>query len=192
MRTMEQREKVGKRILKIFLILNAIAWVLFIYSFAVFFIVNREHLGDNSYDEADRIELIEDISARLSSYHYEDLTNEQIRERVQQYIKPVLYIETSRDIAQNGLTISQLRLIIIKNGLTAEDYCYTLIHEYMHLVNMLHDEALTDYYTIKLMWESEDNYLRYVCCQLIISKETIYLGNEYDCTALLIEYFKGV
>ena len=191
MKTMEQRENFYKRIYKISTILTIIAVVILIYSFAVFLIVNREHCEHKAYTDEQRIELLDRMQHEINIRNDVTIQREEIKPLVQSIIKPVVYIEIERDIDRCGLTIAQLRLIIIDTGLSDEDYAYTLTHEYVHLVCMIHDEALTDFITIKTMWESGNEFLQRTASRLVRSKLTVYLGNEYDCTGELIEYFSN-
>ena len=177
-----------KKALKISVI---VLLILCIYSLVVYGLMKREVCQHIGYTETERTELYNRMSQEVATYQCEIPSKEQIKADVQKLIKPILFIEIEKDIKEQGLTYAQFRLIIIKKGITNEDYCYTLVHEYCHLCNMTQDEALTDFRTVKILWESDVQYMRYICARLVMNKLMLYGGSVYDCTGEMIEYFRN-
>lgn len=179
------------KLYKALLVFSLISALLCSYAFTVTIISKREHLKFEDYNEQELNELYTRMCYEEAYYQCELPSYEKIHSDIQKQIKPKLFIEIWLNTKNNGITILQLRLIIIKKGISKNDYCYTLTHEYCHLAYMTEDEALTDLRCVKLLWESNVPYMRYVCATLVKNKISIYLGNKYDCTQRLIEYFKN-
>ena len=182
---MESGRKYGLKILITFLILN----ILFlIYHFSIIAYASREKLDYENYSYSDAIRLYNYMDTYQQSIICEDLDNNQIKVEIQKIIKPKFYIEKYIS-SKGGTTYPSLRLIEINQELKGYDYAYVLIHEYIHLTYLLGDESLVDFISVKLLWESNNAYLEKSACQLVKNKIQYNNGNNYDCTAQLIEYF---
>ena len=183
---MESAHNYGLKFLIAFLILT----VLYVgYSIFVLAYSSREILEyekPDSYAAADLYNYIGDYQQEIQC---EALTNEQIKSEIQKIIKPKFYIEVYTG-SSGGRTYASLRIIAINKHLKGYAYAYTLIHEYIHLHYLLKDESLVDFLSVKLLWESNVPYLQKAACWLIKDKIENDRGNDYDCTAQLIGYFR--
>lgn len=183
---MESGRKNRLKILTTFLILI----VLFLaYHFSIVAYASREKLDYESYSYSGAIRLYNYMGTYQQSIICEDLDNNQIKVEVQKIIKPKFYIEKYIS-SKGGTTYPSLRVIEINKELKGYDYAYVLIHEYIHLKYLLSDESLVDYLSVKLLWESDVLYLQKAACCLVKDKIQYDNGNDYDCTAQLIEYFR--
>ena len=180
-----------KIIFTIFIIIS----IFILYVIIVYITGFRDKIDYIPVTETQKHDLIVKIQDELSTIEYKDLNKSEIKEKVFNLFKPTFYIEQNIDgklplHPENiGQTWATIRLIQIRADLNGYQYCYVLAHEYTHLTSMIFDESLTDFITIKTLYESGDEYLRRVALNEVLRKVFCDKGNDYDCTYQLIEYF---
>lgn len=140
------------------------------------------------YTEEQKLNLQYYIITEYNKLHVIDLDNNEIKIEIQKIIKPHFYIERTRQVSRST-TNMVLRLITIEDSIDSYRYAYTLIHEYIHLDKMIANERLTDYLSIKLLYESDNIFLKKTACYMTYLKINNDNGNKYDCTDQLIKYF---
>ena len=183
---MEKEHNYGLKFLITLLILN----ILFIsYSLFIAIYASREKIDYENYSWTEANQLGNYMDNYQRTINCKVLTNQEIKTEIQKIVKPAFYIEIYTSHS-GGRTFPSLRIIEICDRSVGYDYAYTLIHEYIHLAYMLSDESLVDYLSVKLLWESNVPYLQKAVCWLVKNKIQHDNGNDYDCTAQLIEYFR--
>lgn len=137
-------------ILKILSICTSILLIAVIYSYGIVLYCMRDRLDYQEYSSVKADALYTHMMETQASLPYENLSNYEIKERIQRIIQPKVYIETYCK-RNGGLTRPILRVIEIGDDLYGYDYGVVLMHEYIHLVLMYSDESLTDFLTVKYL-----------------------------------------
>lgn len=140
------------------------------------------------YTDKEKNKLQQCILNEYYSYDNINMTNSEIKKSIQLIIKPKLYIERTKNINRSYTNLF-LRIIVIEDDIKGYNYAYTLIHEYIHLDKMIANERLTDYLSVKLLYESDNIFLKKTACYITYLKINNDNGNKYDCTDQLIKYF---
>ena len=92
---------------------------------------------------------------------------------------------------ENGKSSVIARIIWIRPNLKGLNDIKTYAHEIIHVKYQVANERFVQFKTITTLYESEDNFLKYVA---INYANDILKGNytkEYDCGYYLLEYFKN-
>ncbi len=117
----------------------------------------------------------------------------------QQYIKQQIdsifncnYILIKSDLKGElkGKTYIMLKLIVLDNNLSLEDYAITLTHELVHLTYFTANERYTSFKTFQILYESKNEYFKNVA---LAYANLDFSGNttkEYSCAGYIEEYLK--
>ena len=180
---------------RILLIILTISIMFAVYTWSVLLYMQREKMEFKEASWDDRCLLYNKMISIEQDLGYLEFTKGEIKEHILKVKNPSLHFEITVNLSGNtkGLTSTCLRIILIDPDLDSVYYGYVLMHEYVHLDNFISDERLTDFLTIKYLWESDDIFLKYIVCRIVEQKIMFddFQNKDYDCTAQLIEYFKG-
>lgn len=192
---MINKETLLKKFIKLLIILNILGGILFTYSVSIILYSYRESLPQVAYsiEEINWLETQASINYNYYQYNYANLSTLQIKETLKEYYQPKFFNEVYADNLHNeGKTSLPLRKVLIASDLFGEKLCFVLAHEYVHLTRMISDERLTEYLTIKTLWESNIPYLQRVACKAISWNIQLKIDNKYKCVDQLINYFKDI
>lgn len=150
-----------------------------------------EHI--TNYNSLEESQVFNYLWKEYHTMEYDNLTKSEIDKELDKLIKPSFYLEIEvSSLGKNaGLTLTPFRLIFIEKGLKLEEYTFVKVHERVHMKELTKDERYTDYRTVTLMYECENNYIRRCGVALAIAIMQNKYPKAYDCRYQLIEYFKG-
>ena len=151
-----------------------------------------EHI--TNYNSLEEYQVYQYLRNEYKTIEYEKLTKSEVDKELDKLIKPSFYVEIEIPMwlsGNAGLTLAPFRVIFIKNNLKLEEYTYVKVHERVHMKESTKDERYTDYRTVTLMYECENNYIRRCGIALAIAILQNKYPEAYDCRYQLIEYFKG-
>ena len=93
----------------------------------------------------------------------------------------------------NSKTFIPLRIVFVNENVYLREYAKQLAHELCHLKYQTRNEMFVTYKTIVELYESGDEFLKYVAVDYA---NEVWAGKfhntDYDCGAYLIDYFNNV
>lgn len=87
-----------------------------------------------------------------------------------------------------GKTYIMLKLIVLDNNLSLEDYAITLIHELVHLTHFTVNERYTSFKTFQILYESKNEYFKNVALAYANLDFNGKTTKEYSCAGYIEEY----
>ena len=122
-------------------------------------------------------------------------TREEVRKKIENLAGKQLYFYGEQDLYSRkhiyGETVFFIRLIIMQNNSSIEDYIFNFAHEYMHLKYMTASERFVNFEAFKLLYESDDECFRNVA--IMYANQDMYgnIPETYSCWGQIYEYLKG-
>ena len=89
-----------------------------------------------------------------------------------------------------GYTVLLLKIIVLDNDLTQENYTLTLAHELVHLTHFTANERYVSFITFKVLYESENNYFKSVALAYADAQFKHLYQHSYDCSGYIEEYLQ--
>lgn len=167
-----------KRIITILIILNLIT-----LSFFSFIFINSARYDTPKYSQ---LEIQSTLSYFQTNYAHQPTREQQIQDIELLYGKLNIYY---MDLKAYGKAIPILNIIILANDIPIVYFGRVLAHEAEHL-KFEFVEYKVEFRCIIKLWESGIPYLKYQAYIGAMDVLTGRMSQRYDCTNLLVEYYK--
>ena len=119
-------------------------------------------------------------------------TREEVRKKIENLAGKQQYFYAEKDLYSRkriyGETVFFIRLIIMQDNSSIEDYIFNFSHEYMHLKYMTASERFVNFEAFKLLYESNDECFRNVA--IMYANQDMYgnIPEPYSCWYYIKEY----
>lgn len=136
------------------------------------------------YKEAIGIEIEYDV-VRLPTYNEKLMT-----ERINALFDFPQYglNRKNLDAPTLGYCVFFIRLIVVDDIMSLENYVLTLTHELVHLTYFTCNERWVSFMTFKTLYESEDGYFKQIALAYADAQVNHRYPYEYDCGGYIEEY----
>lgn len=88
----------------------------------------------------------------------------------------------------DGISYIPLKLIVLDQDLTCEEFALTLTHELVHITYFTSNERFTSFKAFQILYESENEYFKNIALAYANLDFNGLMPKEYSCAGYIEEY----
>lgn len=118
-----------------------------------------------------------------------DISYESIKEDIDLLFNNPNYTLNIEDIDVSGRANLLTTTIVLDEGLSYENYVFTLAHELVHITYFTVNERFSNFTAWKILYESGNDYFKNVA--LAFARDDMYISADYHFVAYVVDYLNA-